>query len=460
LEKIWKRTNDSSCKTIKNSHLKNSIAFEQFVKRQALQTTTTISYLKIGIWLYFILLIFEGALRKWFLPFLATPLLIVRDPIAMWVVITAINKRILQFNGYLVAICLISVISFFTAITIGHGNTVVALFGLRILMIHFPFMFAMGAVFTNDDVIKIGKVTLWIAIPMAVLIGLQFYSPQTAWVNRGVGGDESGAGFSGALGYFRPPGTFSFTNGNSAFFSFAAIFVFYFFLNVNKVNRILLIGATIALLAAVPLSISRSLIFSIIQCAAFMLIALTRKRQNAGRVVIGTIGAFILFLIISQFSFFQTATEAMTERYTSATEGEGGLQGVFIDRYLGGLVGAITNSSQLPFFGYGLGMGTNVGAMLLSGKRAFLIAEGEWGRLIGELGLLLGLLLIILRVGFCLQISFLAFRRLLDNDVLPWMMLSFAILIVPQGQWAQPTSLGFSTLAGGLILASFHKVES
>ena len=35
--------------------------------------------IKQMIWLYFFLLIFEGALRKWFLPFLATPLLVVRD---------------------------------------------------------------------------------------------------------------------------------------------------------------------------------------------------------------------------------------------------------------------------------------------------------------------------------------------------------------------------------------------
>ena len=44
----------------------------------------SIDLLKKGIWLYFLLLIFEGALRKWLLPGLATPLLVVRDPIAMF----------------------------------------------------------------------------------------------------------------------------------------------------------------------------------------------------------------------------------------------------------------------------------------------------------------------------------------------------------------------------------------
>ena len=35
------------------------------------------------IWVYFLLLLFEGALRKWFLPSLSQGLLIVRDPIVI-----------------------------------------------------------------------------------------------------------------------------------------------------------------------------------------------------------------------------------------------------------------------------------------------------------------------------------------------------------------------------------------
>ena len=89
---------------------------------------------KVGVWLYFFLIIFEGALRKWFLPSLSTPLLIIRDPIAFWVVITALNKKILRFNIYIVAIIIISIISFFNrGLPWDHGNVAVALYGLRIL---------------------------------------------------------------------------------------------------------------------------------------------------------------------------------------------------------------------------------------------------------------------------------------------------------------------------------------
>ena len=58
--------------------------------------------IKIAIWLYFFLWIFEGALRKWVLPSLATPLLIVRDPIAIFIIIKPISLNVKFFNGYVV----------------------------------------------------------------------------------------------------------------------------------------------------------------------------------------------------------------------------------------------------------------------------------------------------------------------------------------------------------------------
>lgn len=173
--------------------------------------------MKTAIWIYLLLVLFEGALRKWLLPSMATPLLVVRDPVAIYILISARLKGYFSFNPYVFWSVLIAVLGVVTAVIIGHGNIWVALFGARIFLLHFPLMFTIGKVFSKEDVIKFGKVILWISIPALLLIIIQFYSPQSAWVNRGVGDDINGAGFSGALGYFRPPGLFSFTSGNSLF---------------------------------------------------------------------------------------------------------------------------------------------------------------------------------------------------------------------------------------------------
>jgi hypothetical protein len=410
--------------------------------------------LKRGIWVYFILLIFEGAIRKWVLPSLSTPLLIIRDPVALWLILMALRRGLLPYNKYMVGMAFIGVIGTFTALFMGHGNLAIALFGARILLLHFPLIFVIGNVFDRNDVEKIGKTIIYISIPMVLLIAAQFYSPQSAWVNRGIGGDLNGGGFDGAMGYFRPPGTFSFTNGNVLFFALDGSIILYFWLTPNNISRVVLIAATIGLTAAMSLSISRTLFFSFIVSVLFAGFTMLSNPKLIARAIIFSIMAVVGLAILNETKFFKTSAEAFGSRYENANQAEGGTKGVIGDRYLGGLTGALVGSRDVPFFGYGMGLGTNVGAQLLSGKTIFLISEGEWGRLIGELGPLLGILVIFIRLALIVKLGILSFRKLGSGNLLPWMLLSFGALIIPQGQWAQPTNLGFAVLSGGLIIAA------
>ncbi|WP_234736946.1 hypothetical protein [Tellurirhabdus bombi] len=440
--------------------IQNTKSFSaHYISIALLRNSQNIAFLKKGIWLYFFLLIFEGALRKWFLPGLATPLLLVRDPIAIWLFFLAYKNNLFRSNGYIFCALLITIVSLVTTILFGHGNLTVAIYGARIMLIQFPFLFLIGQIFTFYDVLKIGKVLLWITIPMTILIASQFYSPQSAWVNRGIGGDMEGAGFSGAMGYFRPPGTFSFTNGLVSFYGLAAAFIFYFWLDSSKqVKKILLYTATACLLAAIPLSISRTVLFEVVISILFTLFIASRKPKYLLRIVGAVIGVLLFFVLLSNLSFFQTSILAFADRFTSANENEGGLEGVFLDRFLGGMVGAILEiDAETSFWGQGIGMGTNAGATLMTGKQVFLISETEWGRLIGEMGILLGVGAVILRTILTYQISYSAYKAIKKENYLPWLILSFAFINVLQGQWAQPTSLGFAIFSGGLVLAALKK---
>lgn len=420
-------------------------------------TERAAALIKKGIWAYFFLLIFEGALRKWVVPGLATPLLVVRDPVALLILITAIWNGLFPVTIYAYSVALVGIVSTFTALFFGHGNIFVALFGARILVLHFPLMFVVGNVFTRKDILAIGKMMLLMAPCMTVLIALQFYTPQTSWFNRGVGGSMEGAGFSGALGFFRPPGTFSFTNGVALFYNMLAPFVLYFWLNRKEIHFLILLAATVALIAAIPLSISRALFFSVIVSCVFFVVAIVRQPRYWISLVGAGLCILVLLLLLGKLSFFNTATQAFSSRFEIANKAEGGVRGVLADRYLGGLIGAVTeNSSKLPFFGYGSGMGTNVGSMLLTGQVTYLVSEGEWGRLIGEMGVLLGLLIIIVRVVLSVKMVYYSYKKLAQKDLLPWLLVSFALLQIPQGQWAQPTNLGFAVLAGGLTLAAIR----
>jgi hypothetical protein len=419
------------------------------------------SSIKKGIWLYFWLLIFEGALRKWILPQLATPLLIVRDPVAVYVIGLAIYHNRFRINGYVIAGILITVFSFLTSLFFGHANITVALYGARIMIIQFPLLFVIGQNFNYNDALKMGRMIIYITPFMTILMAWQFYSPQSSWVNRGLGGDTSGAGFSGAMGFFRPPGTFSFITGLSAFYGLLAAYVLNFWLSGYKknVDTWIFTLATICLFAAVPLSISRTLLFAVLLSLSFALVAALLNPLHLPKIIYGVGGIVLVLGVLSLFDFFQTAIEAFGSRFEVASSHEGGLQGTLGDRFLGGMIEAVSQGTDQRslFWGKGLGMGTNAGAQLMSGKQTFLISEGEWGRLIGEMGLMLGVLAIILRVHFVVKMSSKAYSHLKKDNFLPWMLMSYAFVNILQGQWAQPNALGFSILSGGLIIASFKK---
>ena len=418
-------------------------------------------YRKI-IWIYLFLLIFEGALRKWFLPSLATPLLVVRDPIAIWLTLVGWQKGWLD-NVYAKGMMIVATISFVLTLLVGHHNVLAALFGWRIYFFHFPLIFVMGRVLTRTDLLKIGQFILWFSIPMTVLIVIQFYSPQTAWVNIGVGG-EGTAGFGGALGYMRPPGIFSFTAGYVAYQAVVGCFLLYYLVMNDTLpkeyqfSKPVLVILSACYLLSIPTSISRTHLFQTCVFLVFLFIAVLRTKKLKSRFLKFAAIAILAGVILLATGFLDTSIEAFTARFESASRSEGGIEGTIGERYLGGYLGAFTNTNA-PIFGYGIGLGTNVGARLMGGDMWSFGFNGEveWSRIIGECGLLIGLVIIGIRVIFSLKLWKKAYDRLLERyDLLPWMLAAGMMLTIPQGQWSIPSNLGFCILFGGLTLAALR----
>ena len=357
----------------------------------------------------------------------------------------------------------IASISFFLALVIGHHNLFVALFGWRIYFFHFPMIFVMGKVLTRTDLLKIGQFILWLSFPMTVLTFMQFHSPQTAWVNMGIGGEGS-AGFTGAMGYMRPPGTFSFTSGYVTFQAVVGCYLLYYLLMNNtlpkeyKFSKMVLIILAGCYLLSIPTSISRTHFFQTGVFLIFLFIAAMRKNKFKSKFLKFSIIAIAAGVILYLSGLGGASMEAFTARLEGANKVEGGVQGVIGDRYVGGLLGSLININT-PVFGYGIGLGTNVGAKIMGGNMYSFgfNAENEWSRIIGECGMLLGLIIIGIRLLFSLDIWKRAYNLLVKKyDLLPWMLSAGMMLTVPQGQWSIPTNLGFCILFGGLTLASIN----
>jgi hypothetical protein len=246
---------------------------------------------------------------------------------------------------------------------------------------------------------------------------------------------------------------------DGSYFLFFIVFVLYFWIDTSKINRVFLFLATMALLAAIPFSISRSLFFQIIISFSFTFIGINVLKNSNNKGITIILGFTAITLLLSLFDIFSIGVEAFSTRLERANTAEGGVELVFLDRYLGGLINALTSSINQPILGYGLGYGTNVGSNILTSKSSFLISEGEWGRLIGELGPILGLGIIFIRVMMTFKLASWSWNYLKRNDILPWIILSFTLFVLPQGGWSQPTSLGFSVLVSGLLIASFKTKE-
>lgn len=419
-----------------------------------IQNTNSI---KIAIWVYFFLWILEGALRKWVLPSLATPLLIVRDPVAIYILLRAIYLNVKFLNGYVFSAFIITILALIITITFGHANLFVGIYGARIMLIHFPLIFIIGAVFTKEDIRKMGYVMLFTNIVMTFIVYLQFISPQSAFINVGLGGEGS-AGFSGAKGYFRPPGTFSFITGLASFYILASVFIFYFWLSKVPISKILLISSTLALIFALPLTVSRTAVGGVVLVGVFAFIGSAASFKQLLKIVFTVFVLFLLFTILQKTtSVFNLGTEVFMSRVDTASGQSGGFKESFFSRAFDDFQRPITNLLKTPLFVGNLGMGTNAGAQMLSGSMNFLLAEDELGRIGAEQGLVLGGALIILRLGFALSLFLKSIRLPKEEKLLPMIFCGTALFSLTQGQWAQPSMLGYSVMVTGLLLACINK---
>src|ERR1051325_3936977 len=139
----------------------------------------TIRAIRRLIWLYLILLIVEGALRKWVFPALSNPLLIIRDPVVILIYILALKARCFAWNRYNVSLALIAGLSWLVGflVLIPYLSPVTVLlvtgYGVRSSFLHLPLIFVIPAVFDIEDVKRIGWWFILGLIPMALLMAAQ-----------------------------------------------------------------------------------------------------------------------------------------------------------------------------------------------------------------------------------------------------------------------------------------------
>ena len=411
--------------------------------------------------LIYLFILFEGILRKWLLPGLSSVIYFIKDPIVIYIYGCAFRFGFFSRNllsAYFIGLLVVFFFVVGAFLLSSPEGFVIYGYGVRNYLLYFPLIFVAGKTLHRVDVYRFARITLFAAIPICVLVVLQYSSGPEAYVNKGIGDDDFI--FMIADGVVRPYGTFTFTAGHvvyvSACFAFlvAAIFDKALFQAVFA-RRFLLFGASAVSVAVMCfLTGSRSIYaYAAIVLLAALMVALIKKSQRNLLALFFLVTALVVSLLIFMSS---DSYQILVERNRSAVASEGSP----VARAFSSLYAFTKVVDDAPLWGHGIGSGTNAASTLLRAGReqgaGFLLAEDEWSRIVLEMGLPIGGLFILFRVFVLVWLFLKSYRALVRQGTgVPLLLCGFLAPILFNGVMTmQGTFLAFGVLYACLILAA------
>ena len=422
--------------------------------------TQEYKFCRIAIWAFFFLLIFEGAFRKWILPSLSDLFLVIRDPLAIYVAWVACKLGLWR-NRFVTVSWLIGFVAFVISLLFGHQNLLIALYGVRVWVYYFPFILAVPMFLPVADIIKMCKYTLYITVGMAVLLCLQYFTPQSSIFNIGVGGEGS-SGFTGVGEYFRPSGTFSFNAALLPYMLWAvcSLFVgfFYKFKQSEAPSIYVWSLSFLCFLVCIPVSLSRGVVAGTTIFFIWMLLIMIWHRRHK-RALIKLFACLFVFLpLLLSNRHVQVAISNMERRFEEASRSEGDfVKGSMVQRNIVYVLDELLESEDVPFFyGSGIGMSTNVAATLFTGGKSFLTREG--GSDLMENGYLIGSIMFFYKWALLFYIA-MRCVRVRRYSLLPLFFLITVLLIRPGAAGQNPSAVGFSSFLAAVTLTLAAKTK-
>jgi len=423
-------------------------------RTQVKEIASDLAPIKRFIWVYFLLLLFEGAFRKWFLPGWSKELLIIRDPIALWIYYLAYARGLFHMqNPYINKAVQWTILATIISLVIIGTNWKAVAYGTRTNLLHFPLIFVIAKVLDKRDVILFGKAILVLALIMTWLVSEQFQAERDDILNTAAGGMGTQLETSG--GKVRASGTFSFVSGPVYYYCFCVAFIIYGFIQKNTFPKWMLYMGTGATLLAMVVAGSRALIAESLQVVACLGILAYFKPSEFGKIAAFAIGLSAIGIILwTQVDLFKEGVEFLSLRFEEAANVEGNPVEAYFNRYYEIIVAPYRYSQFVGFWGNGLGMSTRAGASLAGGYGG---AELSWSRQVLENGAFIGGLYIIWRLWITKDLLHACIKSIKELNYLPILLFGAAGPIIAFGLLGQPTNLGFAAFGGGLCLASTRK---
>ena len=415
-----------------------------------------LTLLKKLFWLYFLLLIFEGALRKWVAPQLSAPLLVIRDPVSILIIWEAYRTRKwpTRWSLLITVLAMVFLGLFSLQTALGDSPFLVGLYGLRSYLLPFPVIFIMGENLDDEDLLNLGRCTLWLLLPICLLAVGQYLAPADSFLNRGA---YTGAKQIGYIGEgVRASGTFSLAIGLVQFATLAGIFIFYGMVRENLAKKWLIWASTFALIVTVPTTGQRTLVVQLAAVLVCIAISAMMGISQFTKVIRVVIPVVILFGLASFLPVFKDAMQSMGDRFTMGAAAEGGTeQSSFYDRTITPATSAIEAAIDTPNkLGVGLGRGAMAVEVFMTGYTQFVTGEYEFSRELMEMGPFVGGAFALFKLFLAILIFVQAFACARDRHPLALLLYPLVFGTLFYGVLEQPTEQGFVVISVALCIAA------
>jgi hypothetical protein len=370
----------------------------------ALGAVLAVRYWQPALFGVFVLLVFEGALRKWAFPSAQAQIYLVKDAILLAVYLGFVldarrNQPVLRdVTSIKVVLLLAFIFSCFEVLNPNSPSILVGLMGLKAYFLYVPIAFILPYAFKSREHLFL---MIWrylvLAIPVALLGFIQVAAGPDSFLNTYVSHTEDAPPGLAHFGYeniVRTSGTFSYISGYTAFLTFVAFLAIgYNWANGWRIkNNIVPVVALTLVVGAMFTTGSRAPVYTLVATGPVILWLAAFGR------VLPTRTAVRLCLLLPIIAFVALnlsprAVDAFTQRVNEQASDS------MADRLLSPVNETIRALSDGPALGTGIGA-THPSAFTIMGTQELWWLDGLWpedeaARVTVELGLI-GLMLIYL----------------------------------------------------------------
>lgn len=408
-----------------------------------------------------LIVILEGALRKWFLPGASQLIYFLKDFVLLgaYLKFFLVNREIPRLVNRHNALLILVVVNFVwmatQAVNPSLGSPIIGILGLKNYLFYIPLMWMLPHMFhTEQELINFLRRYLLLLIPVGLLAVAQFFSPIDSPLNVYAWGDEGpDVAVSGDLRTVRVTGTFSYLAGYATYLG-VCLALLLPLLNIRQPRfwQWTTIGSFVLLAITAFMTGSRTMVFSAVLLVAgyFLILGLTGFR-SFNRSLKSLLVPTVLALAVVTWRFM-SAVDSFTLRVTQTSDLSGRISSMFLE--------PIRFASLKGIDGYGAGSTFQANAIvrnlldLPSGEQIPVFFEAEMGRVTLELGLFGFLLWYGLRMAllFAMGQTFFKLKRPLLRQLALSLFLHQAIIFTGLVVFNHTANLYYWFLNGFILL--------